>query len=1341
MPFKANKYESPFPNLPYESYMKVMYKNTAYYKIHGLPKGCDTEPKETVLLQTRLATSKDIRNWCVRGRFTEEAWDFGINPEELFPKVETKKKSRKKSKRAKIQLTKPPTPRQTNYTFSTKGSGITAETLKYKTYQPEPKGLFCEYYFGPVEGGRCPKCGWTGPITQSPQMSCPNASCGYPSLETRITRRSQMGYIRLAIPCIHPWYAFTWASPLSTFLGIEPNLLQLIFDFEAYLVHLRKFCDYCMVPPDLLLAPRFSTRQLTSKKWITQVTQKKKLRDPISWRELLWEPSQWKFIYQFWVGVKTQRKLYTRKSKKKDVEWSSDLLKTELSLFWSEYEEPSTYTFVKLFSESELTPNLTEPVSVAQSHISTTTFGSGGNAISSILNGLPKDTKYFYPALFEQWISEPKSNSSRFDPNQKSRTTLLSKGRGKPTTSVLFKNEMQTQTLAQLPFSNISTSKLSLPNTNQLYSKQWKNWFTIATKLQKIHTQTLLYQGDLSIHFHTSYQHHYRALWRSLLQWNIIQEQTLLTNANVSLSVIRSNGDQSRQTRMFNANRYRTNIEALYKTLIPVQIGKLTVRTISQRSRLTRSGQKSVVQRSYKNINHWGRIPFGRMLVWHLWFHYTDQLHPFSALSTDYPAHEDEVRDDGNNTLTKKSYRYDEIIEVVHSNTLKWKKGENNYRGDDTGPNLLQTDVLTQTGYFESDEIAQPQLESPLRQKVVLDSSKTQHKLPLRLLQRPVKHSRPKLGNWVTFKSTQNYPPRILHSVDNQTNRKPFSLYQLRKGYRFSDKVEKLFTTSRRWPSDMPTKSDDKLTWTPLEWEITKQTHQRLSSYALSNRPTFEDLMLQKWVKDAEKPTPIFQATYRLLVMKATRSWMRRYRLLEHLQRGLVDPDALILKRLPLLPPTLRPILRLRVGQGRLATSDINFLYRTVILRNNSIQEHVARKFDFDYPELMSPLGLMEQSVTFMGNPMGMSALGKDSWMLGKGASRPTGAVLGNYMMAHFRRALLGVIENSKLGKKAFRPGNWRQAHPTTEKLSSTSAQKSQLVSLADTLKGKYGLLRRHMLGKRADYSGRTVIVAGPELALEECGLPYDMALGLFRPFLIHTILRDRKAGSIGGAKRLLQSCQTATYRLLESLIEHHPILLNRAPTLHRMGIQAFTPVLVPGFAVHLHPLVCPPFNADFDGDTMAIHLPMSHVARAEAHVLLSGSLFPVSPSSGDGSLLPSQDIVLGCFALTQLQGDDPLEKLGVGQVYSQPQTLIQGLEMGMIATSTSGWITWTAPPQGEVKHGAPKELRVQPGGIYQTIYPFYSCILKQNGQLLTSLTKTTPGYALIQRALTSGLL
>ena len=271
MPFKANKYESPFPNLPYESYMKVMYKNTAYYKIHGLPKGCDNEPKETVLLQTRLATSKDIRNWCVRGRFTEEAWDFGINPEELFPKVETKKKSRKKSKRAKIQLTKPPIPRQTNYTFSTKGSGITAETLKYKTYQPEPKGLFCEYYFGPVEGGRCPKCGWTGPITQSPQMSCPNASCGYPSLETRITRRSQMGYIRLAIPCIHPWYAFTWASPLSTFLGIEPNLLQLIFDFEAYLVHLRKFCDYCMVPPDLLLAPRFSTRQLTSKKWITQV--------------------------------------------------------------------------------------------------------------------------------------------------------------------------------------------------------------------------------------------------------------------------------------------------------------------------------------------------------------------------------------------------------------------------------------------------------------------------------------------------------------------------------------------------------------------------------------------------------------------------------------------------------------------------------------------------------------------------------------------------------------------------------------------------------------------------------------------------------------------------------------------------------------------------------------------------------------------------------------------------------------------------------------------------------------------------------------------------------------
>ena len=175
-----------------------------------------------------------------------------------------------------------------------------------------------------------------------------------------------------------------------------------------------------------------------------------------------------------------------------------------------------------------------------------------------------------------------------------------------------------------------------------------------------------------------------------------------------------------------------------------------------------------------------------------------------------------------------------------------------------------------------------------------------------------------------------------------------------------------------------------------------------------------------------------------------------------------------------------------------------------------------------------------------------------------------------------------------------------------------------------------------------------------------------EMAIELFQPFVIHRLIYEGLVNNIKAAKNIIQNNETLAWEILEQVMAGHPILLNRAPTLHRMGIQAFTPVLVPGFAVHLHPLVCPPFNADFDGDTMAIHLPMSHVARAEAHVLLSGSLFPVSPSSGDGSLLPSQDIVLGIYYLSQSSKSDKPKG-----VFSNIDEIEQALENKSISLHT----------------------------------------------------------------------
>jgi DNA-directed RNA polymerase subunit beta' len=191
------------------------------------------------------------------------------------------------------------------------------------------------------------------------------------------------------------------------------------------------------------------------------------------------------------------------------------------------------------------------------------------------------------------------------------------------------------------------------------------------------------------------------------------------------------------------------------------------------------------------------------------------------------------------------------------------------------------------------------------------------------------------------------------------------------------------------------------------------------------------------------------------------------------------------------------------------------------------------------------------------------------------------------------------------------------------------------LKSLSDMLKGKQGRFRRNLLGKRVDYSGRSVIVIGPELELHQCGLPKSMALELFQPFVINRLVASNYAINVKGAKRIIEQQRPEVWEVLEEAVKERPVLLNRAPTLHRLGIQAFEPILVDGDAIQIHPLVCAAFNADFDGDQMAVHVPLSPLAVAEARELMLASHNLLKPASGEPIVGPTKDMVLGCFYLT----------------------------------------------------------------------------------------------------------
>ena len=386
---------------------------------------------------------------------------------------------------------------------------------------------------------------------------------------------------------------------------------------------------------------------------------------------------------------------------------------------------------------------------------------------------------------------------------------------------------------------------------------------------------------------------------------------------------------------------------------------------------------------------------------------------------------------------------------------------------------------------------------------------------------------------------------------------------------------------------------------------------------------------------------------------------VRRIKLAKQFLQTKIKPDWMVLSLLPVLPPDLRPMLEL--GEGELITSDLNELYRRVIYRNNTL-------IDFSTRSNSTPGGLIVCQTRLV------------------------------------QEAVDALIDNGIRGQPM------KDSHNRPYK------------SFSDVIEGKEGRFRENLLGKRVDYSGRSVIVVGPSLPLHQCGLPREMAIELFQAFVIRGLIGRHLAPNLRAAKSMIQTRESIIWKILQEIMHGHPILLNRAPTLHRLGIQAFQPILIKGRAIRLHPLVCGGFNADFDGDQMAVHIPLSLEAQAEARLLMFSHTNLLSPATGDPVSVPSQDMLLGLYILTieNYQGiygnkNHPYKYNNKILYFFSYDDVLKANKQKKIRLHSPIWLRWSTNLGiiTSINQEKPVEIQYNSSGIFFTIYEH--CQIKKN--------------------------
>nr|YP_009435667.1 RNA polymerase beta' subunit [Lobelia thermalis]ATG25669.1 RNA polymerase beta' subunit [Lobelia thermalis] len=421
---------------------------------------------------------------------------------------------------------------------------------------------------------------------------------------------------------------------------------------------------------------------------------------------------------------------------------------------------------------------------------------------------------------------------------------------------------------------------------------------------------------------------------------------------------------------------------------------------------------------------------------------------------------------------------------------------------------------------------------------------------------------------------------------------------------------------------------------------------------------------------------------------------VRRMGLAKHFIRTNIEPEWMVLCLLPVLPPELRPIIQ--IDGGKLMSSDINELYRRVIYRNNTLLDLLT-------------------------------------------TSRFTPGELVMCQEKLVQEAVDTLLDNGVRGQPT------RDGHNKVYK------------SFSDVIEGKEGRFRETLLGKRVDYSGRSVIVVGPSLSLHQCGLPREIAIELFQTFVIRGLIREHLASNIGVAKSKIREKEPIVWEILREVMQGHPVLLNRAPTLHRLGIQAFQPILVEGRAICLHPLVCKGFNADFDGDQMAVHVPLSLEAQAEARLLMFSHMNLLSPAIGDPISVPTQDMLIGLYVLTSRnrwgicvnrynpRNHRNYQKERIDNTnykytkekepfFSNSYDAIGAYRQKRINLDSPLWLRWRLDQRHIAAREAPIEIHYESLGTYYEIYGHYLIVRSIKKEILYIYIRTTVGHIALYR-------
>nr|QVX29995.1 RNA polymerase beta' subunit [Grazielodendron riodocensis] len=416
---------------------------------------------------------------------------------------------------------------------------------------------------------------------------------------------------------------------------------------------------------------------------------------------------------------------------------------------------------------------------------------------------------------------------------------------------------------------------------------------------------------------------------------------------------------------------------------------------------------------------------------------------------------------------------------------------------------------------------------------------------------------------------------------------------------------------------------------------------------------------------------------------------VRRMELAKHFIRTNINPEWMVLCLLPVLPPELRPIIQ--IDGGKLMSSDINELYRRVIYRNNTLIDLLT-------------------------------------------TSRSTPGELVMCQEKLVQEAVDTLLDNGIRGQPM------RDGHNKVYK------------SFSDIIEGKEGRFRETLLGKRVDYSGRSVIVVGPSLSLHRCGLPREIAIELFQTFVIRGLIRKHFASNMGIAKSKIREKEPIVWEILQEVMQGHPVLLNRAPTLHRLGIQAFQPILVEGRAICLHPLVCKGFNADFDGDQMAVHVPLSLEAQTEARLLMFSHMNLLSPSMGDPISIPTQDMLIGLYILTSgnrrgisanrysprnrrnsknegIHDNNNKYTKKKEPFFCNSYDAIGAYRQKRINFDSPLWLRWRLDQRVISSREAPIEVHYEPLGIYHEIYGHYIVVRSIKKEIRCIYIRTTVGH------------